>query len=321
MRDTYTPKPNILIDGQDRADTVYCACQRHRIRAHECAFDFSFPSAWTTLPPLPLLSKERASFTWRRRSLFTIFRVVPSFHWLCCLLWSPHFTAVIASHSAPFPSLLLSSVSLNEFCMLRSIWWLLSVSTTPMEEERCECRKQKQATSLELRRHLIGCSQVLTKLVRFRRGKLLAKSANEYAKTAERARRNYRTAVLSRHTNEMFVSLVYGLLFAILCDENDSFYIINVANLFLDARIKNEKIAIRPTRRSNGDMVWGMYIRTETHKKQQNFKQLFEAMRKNPSKKISRIQITQRNQMIWFLFEFATKLNATLVRYCDRHQV
>lgn len=55
-----TPKPNILIDGQDRADTVCCACQRHRIRAHECASDFSFPSAWTALPPLPLLSKERA---------------------------------------------------------------------------------------------------------------------------------------------------------------------------------------------------------------------------------------------------------------------
>lgn len=121
------------------------------------------------------------------------------------------------------------------------------------------------------------------KLVRFRRGKLLAKSANEYAKTAERARWNYRTAVRFRYTNEMFVSLVYGLLFAILCDENDSFYIINVANLFLDARIKNEN---RNTTNETIECLRGVgWIRTETKKNQKHSKQLFVAMQKNPCRK------------------------------------
>lgn len=143
------------------------------------------------------------------------------------------------------------------------------------------------------------------KLVRFRRGKLLAKSANEYAKTAERARWNYRTAVRFRYTNEMFVSLVYGLLFAILCDENDSFYIINVANLFLDARIKNEN---RNTTNETIECLRGVgWIRTETKKTTKLQAAFCGNAKKSMQKKIAEFRL--RSETKWYDFFWSSQRN------------
>lgn len=74
---------------------------------------------------------------------------------------------------------------------------------------------------------MLRCLRILYEL---RRGKL-------YEISAKRTQNRSADEIIARHTlttqnNVMFVSLVYGLLYAVSCDENEPFYIINARIYF-----------------------------------------------------------------------------------------